>query len=128
MWSWHWLFLVSDMSTSNNWGSPQAEFDVPYGNVAQNAGYALIANRYASLYGYDEKALAKIAVDQRTNALANPNAVFRNDPITIEDVGRFAIWRLVRNNQLLRWSFVKTATQGQLLSLLANVQIVVLPG
>jgi acetyl-CoA C-acetyltransferase len=74
------------MSTSNNWGSPQAEFDVPYGNVAQNAGYALIANRYASLYGYDEKALAKIAVDQRTNALANPNAVFRNDPITIEDV------------------------------------------
>ncbi len=73
-------------STSNNWGSPQAEFDVPYGNVAQNAGYAMIANRYASLYGYDERALAKIAAQQRTNALANPLAVFRNAPITIDDV------------------------------------------
>lgn len=73
-------------STSNNWGSPQAEFDVPYGNVAQNAGYALIANRYASLYGYDSRTMAKIAAEQRTNALANPLAVFRDTPITIDDV------------------------------------------
>ncbi|MBL6691111.1 MAG: thiolase family protein [Pseudomonadales bacterium] len=73
-------------STSNNWGSPQAEFDVPYGNVAQNAGYALIANRYGSLYGYDPRAMAKIAAEQRTNALANPLAVFRNAPITVDDV------------------------------------------
>ncbi len=73
-------------STSNNWGSPQAEFDVPYGNVAQNAGYAMIANRYASLYGYDSRAMAKIAAEQRTNALANPLAVFRNAPITVDDV------------------------------------------
>jgi acetyl-CoA C-acetyltransferase len=73
-------------STSANWGSPQAEFDVPYGNVAQNAGYALIAQRYAATYGYDERALAKIAVDQRTNAQGNPNAVFYGEPITIDDV------------------------------------------
>ncbi len=73
-------------STSANWGSPQAEFDVPYGNVAQNAGYAMIAQRYAALYGYDERALAKIAADQRTNAQANPNAAFFGQPITIEDV------------------------------------------
>ena len=50
-------------STSANWGSPQTEFDVPYGNVAQNVGYALIAQRYADAYGYDERALAKIADD-----------------------------------------------------------------
>ena len=73
-------------STSANWGSPQTEFDVPYGNVAQNAGYALIAQRYAASYGYDERALAKIAVDQRTNAQGNPNAVFYGQPITIDDV------------------------------------------
>ena len=73
-------------STSALWGSPQTEFDVPYGNVAQNAGYALIAQRYAASYGYDERALAKIAVDQRTNAQGNPNAVFYGEPISIDDV------------------------------------------
>ena len=73
-------------STSNNWGSPQAEFDVPYGNVGQNAGYAMIARRYAARYGYDARALAKIAADQRTNALANPVAAFRDRPITVDDV------------------------------------------
>ncbi|NKB96940.1 MAG: thiolase family protein [Pseudomonadales bacterium] len=73
-------------STSPNWGSPQAEFDIPYGNVAQNAGYALIAQRYASEYGYDERALAKIAADQRTNAQGNPKATFFGQPITIDDV------------------------------------------
>lgn len=73
-------------STSANWGSPQAEFDVPYGNVAQNAGYALIAQRYAAEFGYDERALAKIAADQRTNAQANPDAAFYGQPITVDDV------------------------------------------
>src|SRR3954467_12803605 len=28
-------------ASSMEWGSPQAEFDVPYGNVAQNCGYAM---------------------------------------------------------------------------------------
>ena len=73
-------------STSANWGSPQAEFDIPYGNVAQNAGYALIANRYGAEYGYDERALAKIAADQRTNAQANPKAAFFGQPITVDEV------------------------------------------
>ena len=73
-------------STSGNWGSPQAEFDIPYGNVAQNAGYALIANRYGAQYGYDPRALAKIAADQRTNAQANPKAAFFGQPITVDEV------------------------------------------
>ncbi len=73
-------------SSSNNWGSPQAEFDIPYGNLAQNCGYAMIAQRYRAQFGYDEVAMAKIAVDQRVNACANPNAVFYGKPITIEDV------------------------------------------
>lgn len=73
-------------ASSGLWGSPQAEFDVPYGNVAQNCGYAMIAQRYAAEFGYDPEATAKIAVDQRNNACANPPAVFFGQPITIADV------------------------------------------
>lgn len=73
-------------ASSNEWGSPQAEFDIPHGNVAQNAGYAMIAQRYASEFGWDERALAKIAADQRTSANANPLAVFQDVPLTIDDV------------------------------------------
>ncbi|CAM5231035.1 thiolase family protein [Rhodanobacter lindaniclasticus] len=67
-------------------GSPQAEFDIPYGNVYQNVSYAMIAQRYAAEFGHDPVAMAKIAVDQRTNACANPAAYFHGKPITIEDV------------------------------------------
>ncbi len=73
-------------ASSNITGSPQAEFDIPYGNLAQNGGYAMIANRYAAEYGYDPRATAKIAADQRANACATPGAVFHDDPITIDDV------------------------------------------
>jgi len=68
------------------WGSPQAEFEIPFGAVQGSYGYAMIANRYRHEYGLTYEQLAKIAVDQRTNALANPKAAFRNTPITIEDV------------------------------------------
>ena len=71
---------------STAFGAPEAEFDLPYGHLGQNTGYAMIAKRYAAQYGYDERAMAKIAVDQRTNALANPNAIFHGQPLTIEDV------------------------------------------
>ena len=77
-----WRFGAS----SANYGSPQAEFDIPYGNVAQNCGYAQIATRYGAQYGYDPEALAKIAVDQRVSANHNPAAVFHDNPISIEDV------------------------------------------
>jgi acetyl-CoA acetyltransferase len=73
-------------ASSNTYGSPQAEFDIPYGNVGQNAPYAQIAQRYAAEFGYDPAAVAKIAVDQRTNACAHPGAVFHGSPITVDDV------------------------------------------
>ncbi len=71
---------------STAFGAPEAEFDLPYGHLGQNTGYAMIAQRYAAQYGYDPVAMAKIAVDQRTNALANPDASFFGKPLTIEDV------------------------------------------
>ena len=73
-------------ASTNNYGSPQAEFEIPYGNVGQNAPYAQIAQRYAAEFGYDAAAFAKIAVDQRTNACAHPGAVFHGKPITVDDV------------------------------------------
>src|SRR5205085_3061772 len=73
-------------ASSNNYGSPQAEFEIPYGNVGQNAPYAQIAQRYGAEFGYDPAAVAKIAVDQRTNACAHPGAVFHGTPITVKDV------------------------------------------
>jgi acetyl-CoA acetyltransferase len=73
-------------ASSNEWGSPQAEFDIPFGNVAQNCGYAMIAQRYGAQYGYDPAAMAKIVVDQRRSACANPDAVFHGRPITVEEV------------------------------------------
>ena len=41
---------------------------------------------YAAAYGYDERAMAKIVVDQRVNANHTPGAVFHDKPVTIEDV------------------------------------------
>ena len=71
---------------SATYGAPEAEFDLPYGHLAQNTGYAMIAQRYAAQYGYDAAALAKIVVDQRFNACANPEAMFYGQPLTIEKV------------------------------------------
>ena len=73
-------------ASSSAWGSPQAEFELPYGNVAQNCGYAMYAQRYHDSYGWDEVGRAKIASDQRVSACANPSAVFRDKPITVDDV------------------------------------------
>jgi acetyl-CoA acetyltransferase len=73
-------------ASSGKFGSPQAEFEIPFGNLGQNAPYAQIARRYAAEFGYDERATAKIAVDQRTNACSTPGAVFHGKPITIDDV------------------------------------------
>lgn len=66
--------------------SPDMEFEAPYGALGANFGYALIANRYAYEYGLKPEQRAKIAVDQRANACANPNAIFFGQPITVEDV------------------------------------------
>ena len=73
-------------ASSSIWGSPQAEFEIPYGNIAQNCGYAMYARRYHETYGWNERARAKIAADQRVSACANPDAVFFGQPATIDDV------------------------------------------
>jgi acetyl-CoA C-acetyltransferase len=68
------------------WGSPQAEFEMPFGAVQGTYGYAMIANRYRHEYGLTPEQLAKIAVDQRFNAQQQPKAAFYGQPITMDDV------------------------------------------
>lgn len=68
------------------WGSPQGQFDIPYGLVAASPSFGLVANRYMSEFGVSPETLAKIAVDERNSALKNPKAVFKGKPITVEDV------------------------------------------
>ncbi len=66
--------------------SPHAEFDAPYGLIGANVGYALLATRYAHEYELSDAQRAKVAVDQRRNANANPAAIFHDQPLTIDDV------------------------------------------
>ena len=73
-------------ASSNQYGSPQAEFEIPYGNLGQNGPYGQVAQRYASIYGYDERAMAKIVVDQRVNANHTDGAIWKDKPLTVDDV------------------------------------------
>ncbi|KUI02327.1 transporter [Mycolicibacterium acapulense] len=73
-------------SSSNQYGSPQAEFEIPYGNLGQNGPYGQVATRYGAVYGYDERAMAKIVVDQRVNANHTEGAVWKDKPLTVDDV------------------------------------------
>lgn len=73
-------------ASSNRYGSPQAEFEIPYGNLGQNGPYGQVATLYGATYGYDERTMAKISVDQRVNANHTPGAIFKDTPITVDDV------------------------------------------
>ena len=68
------------------WGSPQSQYDIPYGLVAATPSFAMVASRYMAEYGVAPETLAKLAVDERYNAQKNPKAVFRDRMITVEDV------------------------------------------
>ena len=73
-------------ASSHIYGSPQAEFEIPYGHLAQNSGFATYAMRYHEMYGWDEHARAKLVADQRASAAVNPNAVFFGKPVTADEV------------------------------------------
>lgn len=67
--------------------STQSEWEAPYGPGQGAPGrYALLKQRYMHEYGKRDEEFAKIAADQRFNALTNPNSAFQGQPITAEDV------------------------------------------
>ncbi|MSQ40258.1 MAG: thiolase family protein [Dehalococcoidia bacterium] len=51
-----------------------------------NNGYGLLYRRHMHEFGTTERQLARIAANQRFNALQNPNSAFQGQPITLEDV------------------------------------------
>ncbi|HIL98691.1 MAG TPA: thiolase family protein [Pseudomonadales bacterium] len=66
--------------------SPQAEFDIPYGMLGANVGYAMLATRYTHEYGLTDIQRVKVAVDQRKNANENPRALFHEHTLSVDDV------------------------------------------
>ena len=67
-----------------NYGS---EFENPYGLAAgANTNFALMYQRHIYEYGTKTEQLAHHIVNQRFNALENPNSAFQGQPITIDDV------------------------------------------
>jgi acetyl-CoA C-acetyltransferase len=84
------LCVVADLNRVGDQRVPvvsvQREFEAPYGNIGANCGYAMIANRHMYEYGTTAQQMAKVAVDQRKNALKNPLAAFGDKPLTIDDV------------------------------------------
>jgi acetyl-CoA acetyltransferase len=84
------LCLAADLNRAGDQRPPMVsvgrEFENPYGNIGANCGYALIAQRHMFEFGTRPEQLAKVAVDQRKNALKNPLATFNDKPLTIEEV------------------------------------------
>ena len=84
------LCIVADLNRTGDQRVPtvsmQREFEAPYGMIGANCGYALIARRHMSEYGTTPQQMAKVAVDQRKNAVKNPLATFNDKEITIDDV------------------------------------------
>jgi len=84
------LCIVADLNRAGDQRPPtisvQREFEAPYGNIGANCGYAMIAHRHMFEYGTKPEQMAKVAVDQRKNALKNPLATFNDKPLTIADV------------------------------------------
>ncbi|MFC0133274.1 acetyl-CoA acetyltransferase [Massilia eurypsychrophila] len=56
----------------------------PYGAGGPNSIFAFITSNYMRTYGATREDFGRIAVDQRSNALLNPNALFKK-PLTLEE-------------------------------------------
>ncbi|MDO8671321.1 MAG: thiolase [Dehalococcoidia bacterium] len=65
----------------------QGEWEAAFGPVvAMNGWYGLLKQRHMYQYGTTDRQFAKIAANQRFNALTNPNALFKGQPISVDDV------------------------------------------
>ncbi len=56
----------------------------PYGSGGPNASFAFFTDYYMREYGVTREDFGKLCVAQRTNALANPNALFKK-PLTLDE-------------------------------------------
>lgn len=56
----------------------------PYGSGGPNSIFAMITANYMRTFGAKREDFGRIAVDQRTNALGNPHAMFKK-PLTLDE-------------------------------------------
>ncbi len=87
----------SDRARSEvNLGTPQSQYERPYGIIGPPASYSMACNRYMHRYGEDRtrQALAEIAVATRKWANLNPRAYFQDRPATFDDYhdSRWIVW------------------------------------
>lgn len=64
--------------------SGDMQWRIPFGAAGAASWIAMYASQYFSQYGGGRETLGEIALNARTNAARNPNAVYR-DPITMDD-------------------------------------------
>ncbi len=68
-------------------GTPEAQYEAPYGLLNPISGYALAAQRYLFEFGTTSEQLAGVAVAARAWALKNPKAFhYGSGPLTVDDV------------------------------------------
>lgn len=87
-------YVLCDFATVMEPGAPPygpasmgSEFEAPFGPVAvATGGYGIVKNRHMHEFGTTDAQFAKIAVDERFNALLNPNSPFQGRPLTVDDV------------------------------------------
>ncbi|SDO54920.1 thiolase family protein [Halobacillus aidingensis] len=66
--------------------NPIREFDVPFGASGANTSYALLKRQHMEEYGSTQEDFARIAYWHRKNAQLNPDAIFYNKPVEVEDI------------------------------------------
>ena len=66
-------------------GGIARDYYIPYGLTAPPQWYALLARRHMAEYGTRPEQLGAVAIAMRKHAQANPNAVMRGRPMTIDD-------------------------------------------
>ncbi len=80
------IFMADVLRPTPPSGIP-GEFVDPYGPAVPNGNfYAMIYTRHMYQYGTTSEQMARIAVNQRFNAQANPLSAFYGQPITVQDV------------------------------------------
>lgn len=70
--------------TLGSFSSFARDASYPYGSGGPNSIFAFITANYMRSYGATREDFGRIAVDQRTNALGNPHAMFKK-PLTLEE-------------------------------------------
>lgn len=66
--------------------NPIREFDVPFGASGANTAYALLKTRHMAEFGTSDRDFAELAALARSNAQANPTAIWHGRPADVDGI------------------------------------------